>query len=149
MNRHQKSSILKLTALAGLDALSPRVIKLRVARASAVVEPSSARSATAGFARLLECAALRTPVGRLGNGRRVGLDARAVATRIEGFHNCFSRMKKPWELFVPRGFACFIVSHLSSYTRGHELHPGAAERAFDVVEDGCGTPPLPSLSPSP
>ena len=46
--------------VAGLDALLPRIIKLVVAGIAAVVEPSTAASATAGLAGLLDGAALRT-----------------------------------------------------------------------------------------
>lgn len=45
--------------VAGLDALLPRVIKLFVAGIAAVVEPSTAASATAGLTGLLDGAALR------------------------------------------------------------------------------------------
>ena len=45
---------------AGVVPLGPRVIKLGVPSASTLVEPSTARSATIGFAGLLELAALGT-----------------------------------------------------------------------------------------
>ena len=49
----------KLTC-AGLHALEPRVVELGVARISTIVEPSTAGSATAGFAGFLFEAALGT-----------------------------------------------------------------------------------------
>ena len=45
---------------AGLDALEPCVIKLRVAGISALFDPSTAGSATTAFAGFLDRAALRT-----------------------------------------------------------------------------------------
>ena len=45
---------------AGLDALGPCVIKLRVAGISALFDPSTAGSATTAFAGFLDCAALGT-----------------------------------------------------------------------------------------
>ena len=131
----------KLT-FAGLDALGPRVIELGVARTSAVVEPSTARSATAGFAGLLGLTTLGTPGCRLATSIWVGLAASAVTSRIEGFHNSFNRIEKAWvhiHIFVPRVLACLVVPHLSLYACDHALHCGAANRAFDAVLDGCGT----------
>ena len=53
--------------LAGLGALRPGVVKLRVAVVSTLIEPSTARSATTDFAGFLES-------GTLGAcGRRSGL----------------------------------------------------------------------------
>ena len=47
---------LELT-FAGLHALRPPVINVSVVDSSAVLEPSTARSATTGSARFVECAA--------------------------------------------------------------------------------------------
>ena len=46
--------------VAGLDALEPSVIKLRVARISTLLDPSAAGSATGAFAGSLVRATLRT-----------------------------------------------------------------------------------------
>ena len=45
MDRDQKSSMLKRTALAGLHALGPRVVKLGVADIATLLEPSTTSSA--------------------------------------------------------------------------------------------------------
>ena len=47
MDRDHESSMLKLTALAGLDALGPRVVKLGVTDIPTILEPTPAAGAAA------------------------------------------------------------------------------------------------------
>ena len=56
-NQSSNAVSLKLT-FAGLHALRPPVINVSVVDSSAVLEPSTARSATTGSAGFLECTAL-------------------------------------------------------------------------------------------
>ena len=126
---------------AGIDALGPRVAELGVARASTVVGPSTARSATASFAGLLECGALRAPGWRLRTGCWAGLGASAVTSGIEGFHNNLNRIEKTLvHIFVPRVLACLVVPHQGFHAFDHAFRlGGAAMLAFHAVLDGCGT----------
>ena len=55
-----QAHMLNQLTFAGLNALEPRVIKLRVAGISAVLEPSTAASATTEFAEFFIVAALGT-----------------------------------------------------------------------------------------